>query len=54
MSSYNLAWSKVRRSQAFGGRRVRASSKEIWVYIGAGFFWLFLLLTLSMSDDLAR
>jgi cytochrome c oxidase subunit 4 len=34
--------------------RVRESSKEVWVYVGAGFFWLFLLLALSMGDYLTR
>ena len=33
---------------------VRYSSRLIWVCVGAGVFWLALLLTLTMSDYLTR
>jgi cytochrome c oxidase subunit 4 len=32
---------------------VRYSSRLTWVFVGAGFFWLLILLTLSMTDPLA-
>ena len=34
--------------------RVRDSSRATWVFVGAGFFWLLLLLALSMGDYLTR
>src|SRR6478736_1877555 len=33
---------------------VRYSSRLTWVFVGAGFFWLLILLTLTMTDPLAR
>ncbi len=33
---------------------VRYSSKLIWVYAGAGFFWLFLFILLVMGDYVTR
>lgn len=33
---------------------VRYSSRLTWVFAGAGFFWLLILLTLTMADPLAR
>ena len=33
---------------------VRYSGRLIWIYVGAGFFWLTILLTLTMSDFLTR
>jgi cytochrome c oxidase subunit IV len=33
---------------------VRYSSRLTWVFFGAGFFWLLILLTLTMTDPLAR
>ena len=33
---------------------VRDSSRLTWVCVGAGFFWLALLLSLTMSDYLTR
>jgi cytochrome c oxidase subunit 4 len=33
---------------------VRYSGKLIWIYVGVGFFWLAILLTLTMSDFLTR
>jgi cytochrome c oxidase subunit IV len=33
---------------------VRYSSRLTWVFAGAGFFWLLILLTLTMADPLSR
>ena len=33
---------------------VRYSSHLTWVFAGAGFFWLVILITLTMSDALTR
>lgn len=33
---------------------VRYSSRLTWVFAGAGFFWLLILLTLTMTDPLTR
>jgi cytochrome c oxidase subunit 4 len=33
---------------------VRYSSRLTWLFVGAGFFWLLILLTLTMTDPLAR
>jgi cytochrome c oxidase subunit 4 len=33
---------------------LRYSSRLIWVFAGAGFFWLAILVTLTMSDVLTR
>jgi cytochrome c oxidase subunit 4 len=33
---------------------VRHSGRLIWIYVGVGFFWLALLLALTMSDFLTR
>ena len=33
---------------------VRYSGRLIWVYVGVGFFWLAILLALTMSDFLTR
>jgi cytochrome c oxidase subunit 4 len=33
---------------------VRYSSRLSWVFVGAGFFWLLILLSLTMTDPLAR
>jgi cytochrome c oxidase subunit IV len=33
---------------------VRYSSRLTWVFVGAGFSWLLILLTLTMTDPLAR
>jgi cytochrome c oxidase subunit 4 len=33
---------------------VRYSTRLIWVFVGAGFFWLFLMVTLTMGDYLTR
>ena len=33
---------------------VRYSSRLTWIFVGAGFFWLLILLTLTMTDPLAR
>lgn len=33
---------------------VRYSSHLTWLFVGAGFFWLLILLTLTMTDPLAR
>jgi cytochrome c oxidase subunit 4 len=33
---------------------VRYSSRLTWVFVGAGFFWLSILITLTMSDLLTR
>jgi cytochrome c oxidase subunit 4 len=33
---------------------VRYSSHLTWIFVGAGFFWLGILLVLSMSDYLTR
>jgi cytochrome c oxidase subunit 4 len=33
---------------------IRYSSRVIWVYAAAGFFWLAILIVLSMSDFLTR
>jgi cytochrome c oxidase subunit 4 len=33
---------------------VRYSTKLIWVFVAAGFFWLFIMLTLTMGDYLTR
>ncbi len=33
---------------------VRYSGRLIWIYVGVGFFWLGILLALTMSDFLTR
>jgi cytochrome c oxidase subunit IV len=33
---------------------VRYSDRLTWVFVGAGFFWLMILFTLTMSDALTR
>jgi cytochrome c oxidase subunit 4 len=33
---------------------VRYSSKVVWVFVGAGFFWLGILFVLALSDYLTR
>ena len=33
---------------------VRYSSRLTWVFVGAGFFWLLILLTLTLTDPLTR
>jgi cytochrome c oxidase subunit 4 len=33
---------------------VRYCSRLTWVFVGAGFFWLLILLTLTLTDPLAR
>ena len=33
---------------------VRYSERITWVFVAAGFFWLFLMITLTMSDYLTR
>jgi cytochrome c oxidase subunit 4 len=33
---------------------VRYSSRLTWVFVGAGFFWMLILLTLTLSDPLTR
>jgi len=33
---------------------VRYSSRLTWLFVGAGFFWLLILFSLSMPDPLAR
>jgi len=33
---------------------VRYSPKLVWIFVAAGFFWLAILFTLSMSDYLTR
>jgi cytochrome c oxidase subunit 4 len=33
---------------------VRYSGRLIWIYVGVGFFWLAILLALTMSDLLTR
>ena len=33
---------------------VRYSGRLIWIYVAVGFFWLAILLTLTMSDFLTR
>jgi cytochrome c oxidase subunit IV len=33
---------------------VRHSDRLTWVFVGAGFFWLMILMTLTMSDVLSR
>ena len=33
---------------------VRYSGRLIWIYVGVGFFWMGILLTLTMSDFLTR
>ena len=33
---------------------VRYSSKVVWVFVGAGFFWLGILFTLALADYLTR
>jgi cytochrome c oxidase subunit 4 len=33
---------------------VRYSSRILWVFVGAGFFWLMILFALSFSDFLTR
>ena len=33
---------------------IRYGSRLTWIFAGAGFFWLVLLLTLTMSDYLSR
>lgn len=34
--------------------QVRYGSRFTWIFVGAGFFWLALLLALTMSDFLTR
>jgi len=33
---------------------VRYSSRLLWIFVGAGFFWLLILFSLSFSDFLTR
>jgi len=33
---------------------VRHSSRLTWLFVGAGFFWLFIMFTLTMGDYLSR
>ena len=33
---------------------LRHSSRLSWIFAGAGFFWLFILIVLTMSDALTR
>ena len=33
---------------------VRISGRLIWIYVGVGFFWLAILLALTMADFLTR
>ena len=33
---------------------VRNSGRLVWVYVGVGFFWLAILLALTMADFLSR
>jgi cytochrome c oxidase subunit 4 len=33
---------------------VRYSTRLTWVFVAAGFFWLFLMVTLTMGDYLTR
>jgi cytochrome c oxidase subunit IV len=33
---------------------VRHSSRLIWIFVGVGFYWLAILLTLTMSDFVSR
>jgi len=33
---------------------VRYSSRLTWVFVGAGFFWLIILLSLTLADVLSR
>jgi cytochrome c oxidase subunit 4 len=33
---------------------VRYSSRLTWVFVGAGFFWLMILLSLTLADELSR
>lgn len=33
---------------------VRYSSRLVWIFVGAGFFWLLLLIALTLSDFLSR
>jgi cytochrome c oxidase subunit 4 len=33
---------------------VRYSDHLTWIFVGAGFFWLLILLTLTMADPLTR
>ncbi len=33
---------------------VRYSDRQTWVFVGAGIFWLMILITLTMSDVLSR
>jgi len=33
---------------------VRYSSRLTWVFVGAGFFWLLIMLTLTLADVLSR
>jgi len=33
---------------------VRYSGRLVWIYVGVGFFWLGILLALTMSDFLTR
>jgi cytochrome c oxidase subunit 4 len=33
---------------------VRYSSRLLWIFVGAGFFWLLILFALSFSDFLTR
>jgi cytochrome c oxidase subunit 4 len=33
---------------------VRYSSRMLWIFVGAGFFWLLILFALSFSDFLTR
>jgi cytochrome c oxidase subunit 4 len=33
---------------------VRYSSRLTWVFVGAGFFWMLILLTLTLTDPLTR
>lgn len=33
---------------------VRHSSRRTWIFVAAGFFWLFIMVTLTMGDYLTR
>jgi hypothetical protein len=33
---------------------VRYSSRLTWVFVGAGFFWLLIMLVLTLADVLSR
>ncbi len=33
---------------------VRSSSRLVWIFVGVGFYWLMILLILTMSDFVSR